>query len=405
MGAERNGKTETERERQLEDRKLVVIYPQKRGKDKARERLDQVLSSALDGMDVEIVEDMDSLWETVKPDGGTKLPEGAELPAGTEFLEDAEDTFGTMRFAGRKILFVVPLGRDGVNRGYYEVLAWLRSGAKVLSGAVAGMVIDADSELYTKAAARELAVAANKAGCAFVGRPLVEGTASLDNFIIQAANMKTDRFGAYKKSARILAEQLLDFKWEGKETPHLLVLHASNHKTSNTMDIWKAVRERLDGVEIQEINLRNGTLEDCSGCPFQMCLHFGERGQCFYGGAMVDDVYPAVKWADGILLLCPNYNDALSANMTAFINRLTALFRTTRFYDKAMFGIIVSGYSGSDLIAGQLVTALNMNKTFYLPGNFCMMETGNSPGSARKAPGIENRIEAFSLMIQKVLKK
>ena len=90
---------------------------------------------------------------------------------------------------------------------------------------------------------------------------------------------------------------------------------------------------------------------------------------------MVENIYPAVKWADAILLLCPNYNDALSANMTAFINRLTALFRTTRFYDKALFAIIVSGYSGSDLLAGQLVTALNMNKTFYLPGNFCMMET------------------------------
>ena len=59
-----------------------------------------------------------------------------------------------------------------------------------------------------------------------------------------------------------------------------------------------------------------------------MCLHFGEQGKCFYGGAMVENIYPAVKWANAILLLCPNYNDALSANMTAFINRLTALFRT-----------------------------------------------------------------------------
>ena len=119
---------------------------------------------------------------------------------------------------------------------------------------------------------------------------------------------------------------------------------------------------------------------------------------------MQNEVYPAVKWADGILLLCPNYNDALSANLTAFINRLTALFRTTRFYDKAMFAIIVSGYSGSDLIAGQLVTALNMNKTFYMPGNFCMMETGNSPGSALRAAGIEKRIEEFADNIRNTLK-
>ena len=118
---------------------------------------------------------------------------------------------------------------------------------------------------------------------------------------------------------------------------------------------------------------------------------------------MQDDVYPAVKWADGILLLSPNYNDALSANITAFINRLTALFRTTRFYDKAMFAIIVSGYSGSDLIAGQLVTALNMNKTFYLPGNFCMMETGNNPGTAMQSEGVMERICDFAKKIEDTL--
>ena len=209
--------------------------------------------------------------------------------------------------------------------------------------------------------------------------------------------MGTDRLGAYKKSAGILAEQLMEFQWNPRKEPHLLVLHASSHKTSNTLEVCNAVREKIeDHVEIREVSLRNGTLEDCSGCPYQMCLHFGERGKCFYGGPIVESVYPGIQWADGLLLLCPNYNDALSANLTAFINRLTALFRTTRFYDKALFAIIVSGYSGSDLIAGQLITALNMNKTFYLPGNFCIMETGNSPGSAMKRDGIGDRIQAFA---------
>lgn len=38
-----------------------------------------------------------------------------------------------------------------------------------------------------------------------------------------------------------------------------------------------------------------------------MCLHFGEQGSCFYGGVMVEDVYPAVREADAIVMLCPNY--------------------------------------------------------------------------------------------------
>ena len=364
----------------MSDNNLIVIYPQKRGKV-GRERMDQILGEALKEFDAEIYEDMRTLWE------------------------DPLETCPSEFFRNKKIIFAIPLGKNGVNRGYYEVLAWLRTGKQVLEGSVAGFLIDADSELFTKAAARELAVAANEAGCAFPGRPLVEGTESLDNYIVQAANMNTDKMGAYIKSARILAEQLLEFCWEKREHPHLLVLHASNHKTSNTMQIWSEVRAKIeDQIEIREVNLRNGTLEDCAGCPFKMCLHFGERGQCFYGGVIQDEVYPGVKWADGILMLCPNYNDALSANMTAFINRLTALFRTQRFYDKAMFAIIVSGYSGSDLIAGQLVTALNMNKTFYMPGNFCMMETGNAPGSAMQSEGIHERINSFANRIISTLK-
>lgn len=364
----------------MAETKLTVIYPQIKGSEKGRDRLDQVLGKVLKEENTEIFEDMNILWK-----------------------ENGEPYEG---FCGKRVLFVIPLGKNGINREYYEVLSWLRSGVSVLKDSVGGMVIDADSELYTKAAARELAVAANQAGCAFVGRPLVEGTASLDNFLVQADNMNTDRLGAYKKSAEILAGQLREFSWNCYEKPNLLVLHASNHKTSNTLAIWETIRTRLDReqIEITEINLRNGTMEDCSGCPYQMCLHFGERGRCFYGGAMVDDVYPAVKKANGILLLCPNYNDAISANMTACINRLTALFRTTRFYDKALFAVIVSGYSGSDLLAGQLITALNMNKSFYLPGNFCMMETANKAGSALKLPGILNRIDGFAGQIISVLK-
>ena len=95
-------------------------------------------------------------------------------------------------------------------------------------------------------------------------------------------------------------------------------------------------------------------------------------------------------------MLCPNYNDAISANLTAFINRLTALFRQTRFYDKALFAVVVSGYSGNDILARQLISAMNMNKSFYLPGRFAMMETANVPGEALASAGVEERLDEFS---------
>ena len=54
---------------------------------------------------------------------------------------------------------------------------------------------------------------------------------------------------------------------------------------------------------------------------------------------MQEAVYPAVRRADGLILMCPNYSGALSANLSAFISRLTALFRQTRFYEKAVFAL------------------------------------------------------------------
>ena len=75
-------------------------------------------------------------------------------------------------------------------------------------------------------------------------------------------------------------------------------------------------------------------------------------------------------------------------NLTAFVNRLTALFRQNRFYEKRLYGLIVSGYSGGDLLARQLISGLNMNKSFYLPPEFCLMETANEKGSLVKLPGV-----------------
>lgn len=302
-----------------------------------------------------------------------------------------------------RILFVLSLGECGINLEIVRLIRFLRESGNILEGFIGGVIADSKSDLYTKSAARELVFTANMAGCAFVGRPLVEGTGTLSNFSIVAGNMGTDLMGAYRQSAAILTEQILTEEFQRKKKPGLLALHASSHRTSNTFALWDQVKERLEGFNIREIGLRNGTLSDCSGCPYKMCLHFGEQGSCFYGGVMVEDVYPAVKQADGIVMLCPNYNDALSANLTAFINRLTALFRTTRFYDKALFAIVVSGYSGSDLVAEQLIAALNMNKTFYLPGHFAMMETANDPGAAMALPGISERLDEFAARIQGTL--
>ena len=297
---------------------------------------------------------------------------------------------------GERVLFALALDGAGQNLEYQRMLARLRLESGLLEGCTGGLIVDGPGELYTKSTAAELALAMNSAGCALVGRPLVEATGSLSNFRIQAKNLSTDLMGAYQEAVRELAERLRTFTFPGRERPRLLALHASSHHTSNTMALWAQVQSRLSPRwEVEEVGLRNGTLSDCSGCPYTMCLHFGERGGCFYGGVMQEAVYPAVRRADALILMCPNYNDALSANLSAFINRLTALFRQTRFYEKAVFALVVSGYSGSDTVARQLISSLNMNKSFYLPPRFAMMETANAPGEALAAPGIELRLDRF----------
>lgn len=313
-------------------------------------------------------------------------------------LRQAEELDG---LTGQRLLFALPLGDVGVNLEYVRMLMRMRREPGLLQDCVAGLIVDGAGELYTKSAATELALAMNRTGCALLGRPLVEGTGSLANFSIQAKNLGADLPQAYRSAARELVQRLCQESFPKRVRPKLLALHASSHHTSNTMALWGKVRGLLeDCCDIREIGLRNGTLSDCSGCPYTMCLHFGERGGCFYGGVMQEEVYPAVREANALILLCPNYNDALSANLTAFINRLTALFRQTRFYDKAVFALIVSGYSGGDILARQVISAMNMNKSFYLPACFSLIETANFPGQALALPGIEERLTAFSQNIR-----
>ena len=315
------------------------------------------------------------------------------LPEDSEILDPGQGLTG---LRGRKLLFAIALDEGGCSLEYYRMLSALRTGPDLLSGCTAGVVVTGQGELYTKDVARDLVLAANLAGCAFLGRPLVEATGSLRNFRVQAQINDTDEPTAFRMAAEELLERLAAWNGPGP-VRKVLALHASMRSTSNTLALWELVKEGLpEEVSVQELCLQNGTLADCIGCSYTACLHFGQQGGCFYGGPMVDEVFPAVRECDALVMLCANYNDALAANLTAFVNRLTALFRQNRFYDKRLYGLIVSGYSGGDLIARQLISGLNMNKSFYLPPRFCMMETANEKGSLVRLPGVAERSRAFA---------
>lgn len=322
---------------------------------------------------------------------------------------------------GKRVLFAICLSEAGVNMEYYRLLEGFRAHPDCLEGSVGGIIVDGNSELFTKALARRLAFSANMAGCTFPGKPLVEATGSLGNFYVLSGIRGEEPYEVYRQQVGNLVEKIMNFDFPGEragektgeQNPYgeetsnqkrlnILALHASSRKTSNTLLLWDKVKQNLEEhADIHEISLRNGTLQDCRGCPYETCLHFGEAGECFYGGIITEQVYPAILECDVLVMICPNYNDALSANLTAFINRLTALFRVHDFSRKRIYALVISGYSGGDIVSEQIIGALNFNKSFILPGRFAMVETANDPYSILSVPEIDDKALKFAESIIK----
>jgi len=380
-------------------KEIIVLRPSY-GENVRESRLSAALERALEGREHRVITNLEDFQE--------------------EFASKRRDYVneGGMKRPLRRVLFAVHLGASGINLELFRWLKEMRMNPNLLSNCVGGVIVDGEGDLYTKNIGRQLVLAANACGCAFPGRPYVEGTGSLSNFNIQAKNRNTDVLTAYYEETRDMVGRVLAYgdgttdgvcavdDVENCRKPKLLMVHSSRPKTSNTYQLWSLAKKEIEaaGVEVTEVSLRNGEVQDCRGCPYKACMHFGEKGSCFYGGPIVEEVYPALRSCDGLLLLCPNYNDALDANLTAMINRMTALYRQVPFYDKKIFAMIVSGYSGSDIIGGQILGALNMNKAFQLPSKFAAMATANDPGSAMKLPNIEAKMAVYGRHVAAVLK-
>ena len=115
----------------------------------------------------------------------------------------AED--GMENLENRRLLFAVALDPSGCNLAYYGMLRALRGCDTLLRGSVAGVIVTGVGEFYTKDVARDMVFAANQAGCAFLGRPLVEATGSLRNFRTQAQIGGVDE----KTAFRLAVEELV----------------------------------------------------------------------------------------------------------------------------------------------------------------------------------------------------
>ncbi|MEL7563667.1 MAG: NAD(P)H-dependent oxidoreductase [Dehalobacterium sp.] len=324
------------------------------------------------------------------------LIQGFVLGAGepSEIIKVAKDLPSLKQ---QKIVFAVQLDQIGQNQSMYAILnALYNRGQDVLTGSEAVILVASPSELYTKSYAQNLIFLLNRLGCSFPGHPLIEVVDGCINFRTWQKNLHLPLEHIPGELSKRQGARFID-DFPGKfEKPRILALHASSRKTSNTVMLWDMIRKHLPLWEIEELNVDKGMVLDCRGCSYRECSHYSKQNSCFYGGVVGKEILPAVAKADVIVWICPNYNDAISANLMAVINRMTALYRKISFYRKYFFAVIVSGNSGSDSVAKQLIGALNVNKGFRLPANFAIMATANDPGDIRAVPGIEEKAKLFS---------
>jgi len=306
---------------------------------------------------------------------------------------------------GNRILFALSCDELGMDGATLTLLRQLRESRTLLEGCCGAVFVDGATELYTKQLGQELVLAANGAGCCFPGKPLLEGTGSLYNQHILAEQRSMGWEDTYLSRGRELIQRLITFEPPRFFRPKVLMLHASEYGRSSTLELWTRLKRRLEpACEIREVSLRNGTIHDCRGCSYNACLHFAKNDTCFYGGAISETVLPAIRDCDLLLFLCPNYNDGVSANITALFNRLTSLLLHSHLYDKYLYGIVVSGYSGSDLVAKQLLGTMCLNKTAMLPPRFCLLQTANDLSALEQIKELDAQLDIFAADILQCVK-
>ena len=307
------------------------------------------------------------------------------------------DAIADADLTNQRVLFAISLNAYGMANGLDKIQLRLRSDLNAMEGSYGAVIVDGDTELYTKAVARSLIFDANRSGCAFPAKSLVEATKWLRNYHVISKVSNIDYPTAYLRAARGLVERLLVYEPQLFVRPRVLLLHASSRSSSNTLSLGIEVTRRLkSSCDISEIAMFNGPVYDCNGCSYKACSHFASQKTCFYGGLIPDQVFPAIEQCDAIILCCPNYNDAPGAHFLALNNRLNALSFRDPSHEWALFAIVVSGYSGGNLVAEQLLGGYSLNKPLCLPPRFVLLETANDPGAIMRDDGIHERLEAFA---------
>lgn len=298
-----------------------------------------------------------------------------------------------------RLIIICDLNEIGRDEGVDQLVKQWK--CQSLQGKVIGLICRSQNDWHTKTYARSMALILNALGATLIGKPLVELLPKFENFAAWKKSSEMDLEAIAKFRVEDLVFRVKEYEHQPITEPKVLVLHACSEKTSNTLALWRMVSKNFSikctGGQIREVYIERGSITDCIGCDYTICVNEARSLNCVVGGQFVHEIMPALEWADVIVWLCPNYNDTLSADLIAVINRMSGFYRTRDLSVKAVFAVIISGNSGTDAVANQLIGSLNLNKGYQLPPKFCLSEIANDPLSVLNKEGIEDKAKAFAM--------
>jgi len=305
-----------------------------------------------------------------------------------------------------KYLFYVPLDPLGEHMSLHQFLLRERenfehTGTCLFTSSVVGIVVTSPTPFYTKTFLKKFLFMVNEMGAEIMGHPAVEVLPFYENFKTRSEVEGVSREEACYSQIMGLIKRLLAYTDLKKDHFNILALHAGHEEMSTTLHLWHLIKTEIakklpdQMVSLEEIHVEEGKITDCYGCPFETCLYYGVDKRCFYGGIVVEALFPALERADLVVWVCPNYNDAISAKLMAVINRMTALYRQMSFHDKYIGAVIVSANSGMDTVAGQLIGALCVNKGFRIGPNFSVGALANHPSALQKIDSLASNVSSY----------
>ena len=153
-------------------------------------------------------------------------------------------------------------------------------------------------------------------------------------------------------------------------------------KQGNTAAFLKATlkaAEEMDGVTTETVFLSGKDISDCQHCNW--CLTGQKPGQFCQQNDDMNEIYPLLVEADGLLLASPVYFARLSGRMACFIDRLRA-FAYGNYYRGQLKGKVGGALAvGWTRHGGVETTLLSLNFAFSSLGMLTAHERGASLGA------------------------